>query len=149
MSAEITPEQVARLRKMVEVGGRSNAWRKSDYLAILDALESSRAKARRSDAGRVEVPEIPFPEYQRRISSPELLTAWFRENARLSPSPQPATGADITDAELDAIYPESHNLGTHYQEIHRARLRKVIAVAMAHTSADALCAALATMEPKT
>lgn len=50
-------------------------------------------------------------------------------NARLSPSPQPATGADITDAELDAIYPESHNLGTHYQEIHRTRLRKVIAAA--------------------
>ena len=59
-----------------------------------------------------------------------------RSKLRLSPSPQPATGADITDAELDAIYPESHNLGTHYQEIHRARLRKVIAAAMAHTSAD-------------
>ena len=32
-----------------------------------------------------EVPEIPFVEYNRRVHSPELLSAWFRANIRAIP----------------------------------------------------------------
>ena len=45
MSADqITDARIATLRKMVEVGGRWNAWRRSDYLALCDALTASRAE---------------------------------------------------------------------------------------------------------
>lgn len=48
---------------------------------------------------------------------------------RLTSSFKPETEF-LTDAELDVIYPESHNLGTYHQEIHSTRLRKVIVAAL-------------------
>jgi hypothetical protein len=38
-------------------------------------------------------------------------------------------GMELTDADLDAIYPEANNLGSYHHEIHRRRLRAVIALA--------------------
>lgn len=34
---------------------------------------------------------------------------------------------ELTDEELDAIYPEGRSLGTYHHEIHRLLLRRVIA----------------------
>jgi hypothetical protein len=69
-----------------------------------------------------------------RALSEDLLDALDAANAELSrlrSSPAPVVGGvpELTDAELDAIYPESFQLGTHHHEIHRALLRKVIASA--------------------
>lgn len=49
------------------------------------------------------------------------------ELARLRSAP---AAAQMTDAELDAIYPESPDLGTSHHDIHRSRLRSVIAEAV-------------------
>lgn len=114
MSADqITQERIAELRERAATGGPENAWRRSDYLAVLDALTTSRAEvqrlteeARRSDAGRLEVPELtdadlPHPGKVRPGSYSWQRNKLFsegynlaRHRSRLPPSPQPATGAD-------------------------------------------------------
>lgn len=43
-AANVTPERIAELRKRVEAGGPANAWRLSDYIDVLDALESAWAE---------------------------------------------------------------------------------------------------------
>lgn len=60
-AANVTPERIAELRKRVEAGGPANAWRLSDYIDILDALEAAWAErdALRAQLAnqKIEVPE--------------------------------------------------------------------------------------------
>lgn len=48
----------------------------------------------------------------------------------IDPPPRQVIEApELTDSELDSVYRECQSLGTHYHEIHRSRLRAVIALA--------------------
>lgn len=107
MSADqITPERIAELRERAMTGGPTKAWRRSDYLAVLDALTASRAEvqrlteeSRRSDAGRVEVPELTWQDMVDAVDPNDrrdrfaIGYAFARSRSRLSPSPQAAPGA--------------------------------------------------------
>lgn len=98
---EAQESRKALIRELdVILSGPEGAAKQASLCDLIGPAKELRAElARRSDAGRVEVPDLPFAEYQRRIGSPELLTAWFRENARLSPSPQPSADVVVVPRE--------------------------------------------------
>lgn len=149
MSDPITPEEIKAMRgKMWYAQTEHQAelvWPQSTVVRLCGSLELAWAElgraqttlrdelARRTPQG-VEVPELTKSCATCAQSSHCVEAKYgdacddYMETRRLVPTP-PQAAPDLTDAELDAIYPEAHGLGTHHHEIHRRRLRKVIAAA--------------------
>lgn len=109
-----------------------NAWRSGDQDSRIEAdrlrgeVQRLTEEARRSDAGRVEVPELTDPEAMdicKRWGKPTLFSdrnmvreAYNLARSRLSPSPQPATGAVIRGVTHMGILPKDSRPGDLYWE---------------------------------